>query len=42
SQFSHDDYKTMLCIESANVLEDSVSLATKGTHTLTLKVNGKV
>jgi glucose-6-phosphate 1-epimerase len=41
-QFSHEDYKTMLCIESANVLEDSVSLAPKGTHTLTLKVNGDI
>ncbi|MFT6154327.1 MAG: glucose-6-phosphate 1-epimerase [Bermanella sp.] len=39
TQFSHDDYKTMLCIESANVLDDSVSLAPQDTHILTLKVN---
>lgn len=36
SQFSAEDYLTMLCIESANVLEDAVSLSPKETHTLSI------
>jgi len=36
SQFSAEDYLTMLCIESANVLEDAVSLQPKETHTLSI------
>jgi glucose-6-phosphate 1-epimerase len=38
SQFGPNDYESMLCIESANVLDDSVSLASDASHTLSLTI----
>ena len=34
SNFADDDYKSMLCLEAANVLEDAVTLEPKQSHTL--------
>lgn len=39
SQFSPVDYQSMLCIESANVLHDSVCLPAKQNHTLSLNIS---
>ena len=36
SQFNAHDYKTMFCIETANVLHDSISLESNQQHTLKL------
>ena len=41
SQYGPNDYENMLCIESANVLNDSVNLASQQTHTLELKISGE-
>lgn len=38
SQFAHTDYQKMLCIETANVLDDHLKLAPKQTHTLMLRL----
>lgn len=40
SQFANEDYKTMLCIESANVLDNAITLKPKEGHTLTVKIEG--
>lgn len=40
SQFSQNDYRSMLCIESANVLHDSVCLPAKQSHILSLDISG--
>ena len=34
SNFADDEYKTMLCLEAANVLTDKVTLEPKQSHTL--------
>ena len=34
SNFADDDYKSMLCLEAANVLEDAVTLEPKQSHIL--------
>ena len=36
SQFKHNDFQTMLCIETANVMDDSVHLMPQQTHKLQL------
>lgn len=38
SQFADDDYKHMVCIENANVLNNAVSLQPQESHTLSLKL----
>lgn len=37
SQFNDDDYLNMLCVETANALDDSITLLPKQTHTLKLQ-----
>ena len=39
SQFSDNAYQSMLCIESANALEDAVSLPSLKSHTLKLNIS---
>lgn len=39
ARFNHDDYLTMVCLEAANVLEDNVTLAPYGSHTLTTEIS---
>ena len=39
SQFNQDDYKKMFCIETANVLDDSVTLTPKGSHTISMQLS---
>jgi glucose-6-phosphate 1-epimerase len=41
SRFNHHDYLTMVCLEAANVLEDSVVLAPGQSHTLTTHIGWK-
>ncbi|WP_298774108.1 D-hexose-6-phosphate mutarotase [uncultured Shewanella sp.] len=38
SRFRDDDYLSMICLEAANVLDDSVTLAPNETHTLTTHI----
>lgn len=38
SRFNSDDYKTMVCLEAANVLEDKVTLAPGDSHELTTTI----
>lgn len=38
SQFSQDDYKHMVCIENANVLNNAITLQPQESHTLSLKL----
>lgn len=38
SQFNDDDYLKMLCVETANALDDAVTLEPRQTHTLRLSV----
>lgn len=40
SQFSDDAWQRMLCIETANVLSDSVTLASGAEHTLDVELSG--
>lgn len=39
SQFPENGFESMLCIESANVLDDHVSLAPSNSHTLTVNIS---
>lgn len=39
SQFSHNDYKNMFCIETANVLDDAVTLAPNASHTMSMQLS---
>lgn len=41
SRFNADDYLTMVCLEAANVLDDSVTLAPGQSHTLTTHISWK-
>ncbi|WP_064791628.1 D-hexose-6-phosphate mutarotase [Shewanella woodyi] len=41
SRFNSDDYLSMVCLEAANVLEDTVTLAPDESHTLTTKIRWK-
>lgn len=41
SQFSDDDYQTMLCVETANVMQDCVELNPGERHTLTMTLTDK-
>jgi len=41
SQFNDDDYKKMVCIESANTLDNSVTLKPNESHTLTVNLSYK-
>tara|TARA_R110002050_G_scaffold234759_1_gene370653 strand:+ start:731 stop:1576 length:846 start_codon:yes stop_codon:yes gene_type:complete len=41
SRFNHDDYLTMVCLEAANVRDDSIVLAPGQTHTLTTHIGWK-
>ncbi|WP_299002252.1 D-hexose-6-phosphate mutarotase [uncultured Shewanella sp.] len=38
SRFRNDDYLSMVCLEAANVLDDSVTLAPNETHRLTTQI----
>lgn len=38
SQFAHNDYQHMICIENANVLNHAITLQPKASHTLSLKL----
>lgn len=38
SQFAPDAWRDMVCVETANVLDDMVELAPQATHTLTLEI----
>lgn len=38
SQFAHEAWRDMLCIETANVLDDMIELAPQTTHTLTAEI----
>ncbi len=38
SNFADDEYKTMLCLEAANVLDDAVTLAPQQSHTLVTSI----
>lgn len=42
SQFPDDAYQSMLCIESANVLDNAITLAPGQTHRLDLSVKGGI
>jgi len=39
SNFADDEYKTMLCLEAANVLTDKVTLEPKQSHTLVTTIS---
>lgn len=41
SQFSPDAWRDMVCIETANVLDDMVELAPQASHTLALEIESK-
>jgi glucose-6-phosphate 1-epimerase len=38
SHYKDDDYKTMVCVETANVMNDCITLAPQQTHTLQLTI----
>jgi glucose-6-phosphate 1-epimerase len=38
SQYKEDDYKQMVCIETANVMDDCITLAPEKSHTLQLTI----
>ncbi len=39
SQFNQDDYKKMFCIETANVLDDAVTLTPNASHTISMQLS---
>lgn len=39
SQFAHDAWREMVCIETANVLDDMIELAPQAAHTLALEIH---
>lgn len=41
SQFAHDAWRDMVCIETANVLDDMIELAPHAAHTLTLEIHSE-
>ncbi|MCL1123250.1 D-hexose-6-phosphate mutarotase [Shewanella surugensis] len=41
SRFNNDDYRSMVCLEAANVLDDKVTLAPNETHTLSTTIQWK-
>lgn len=41
SQFPHNAWRDMVCIETANVLDDMIELAPQAEHTLTLEIHSE-